>query len=399
MTNPGDVGRAPGADSQEEQGTRLPQPAVSGFSRYLRAILPFLILGASISLLAVWTSRNGSAAQKDFISYWAAGRLLLQHQNPYDPALVFQLEKAAGFAEPEPLVMRNPPYALFLALPLGFLNPPAGLVLWTLMIVGCIVASVQVLRRIYGGQLPRGHFHAYLFAPSLACMTLGQTSPVILLGVAGFLKWYRQRPFSAGLCLVLIAIKPHLLLPFGVVLVCWALLTGSYRILSGAIGGLALTMAIPLWLDRTLCSDFLPVLRKASSDSKVIPTVSSMLLLAAGRQRQWIQLLPALCAGIWAFGLYWRHRREWDWSRYLPLLLVISIWVAPYSWLSDEIVVLPAILAANEVRTSHGKSITLFVALNGLAMVLVLLRVPMSSGAFLWTTSAWAGWYLLSLCK
>ena len=60
-------------------------------------------------------AESGNAAQKDYISYWAAGQLLVRHANPYDADVVFRLEKAAGFTEPHPLVMRNPPHALLLS--------------------------------------------------------------------------------------------------------------------------------------------------------------------------------------------------------------------------------------------------------------------------------------------
>ncbi len=161
--------------------------------RAIKGLAALLILGFAVAVLSV-NMRNGNAAHKDFIAYWSAGHLLLQHQNPYDAASVFRLEKSVGFSEAEPLVMRNPPYALLLAIPLGRLTPSTAVVLWSILLVGCTVISIRLLWAIHGRPDDPVHLFGYFFAPVVACMTLGQTSPILLLGITGFLRWHRGAP-------------------------------------------------------------------------------------------------------------------------------------------------------------------------------------------------------------
>lgn len=84
------------------------------------AIVLIAIAGASIFAARV------DPAEMDYISYWSAARLLVHHGGPYSPRGVFALEKSVGFTPNKPLMMRNPPWALFLVAPLGFLAPRIG---------------------------------------------------------------------------------------------------------------------------------------------------------------------------------------------------------------------------------------------------------------------------------
>ena len=117
--------------------------------RAIKGLAALLVLGFAVGVLTIDMRSTGNAAHKDFISYWSAGYLLLQHQNPYDAQAVFRLEKHAGFSESEPLIMRNPPYALLLAVPLGLLNPSTAVVLWSILLVACMVISVRLLWAIH----------------------------------------------------------------------------------------------------------------------------------------------------------------------------------------------------------------------------------------------------------
>src|SRR5438045_4488317 len=55
----------------------------------------------------------------DFVEYWAAGRLNADGVNPYDPAAVLREERRAGWQQPEPVMMYNPPWTLALAMLMG----------------------------------------------------------------------------------------------------------------------------------------------------------------------------------------------------------------------------------------------------------------------------------------
>src|SRR5207248_10636195 len=89
-------------------------------------------------------------AERDSIAYWTAGRLLIHHQNPYDSARVLELERQQGYAEDRPLVLRTPPWSLFVILPLGYLNPFQAWILWTSVSFGSLLIAMRLCWKIYG---------------------------------------------------------------------------------------------------------------------------------------------------------------------------------------------------------------------------------------------------------
>jgi hypothetical protein len=347
-----------------------------------------------ISILAWSITVTGNAAHKDFISYWAAGQLLLRHANPYDSAAVFRIEKSAGFAEQQPLIMRNPPFALILALPLGLLSARDGVVLWSIALVGALMASVRILWNMHGRPPSQLHLFAYVFAPAMACMQLGQTSMFALLGLAGFLSLYPRSRLAAGFCLPLLAIKPHLFIPFGLILLIWIFSRRAYAILLGAVGSAAPAALLAMWFHPSVWSDYPSVLRTAENESQFVPTVSALVRHAISPNTSSIQFLPALLGCLWAIWFFNRHSSDWDWRQHGLLLLLVSVFVAPYSWFTDEVVVLPALLYSCYLRDDQHQPITGIGVLGGIAVLLMLFGVQVSTGAYIWTTTAWLGWFV-----
>lgn len=390
---------APATTSADEHAASVAKPRIFTdiLKRAWRVLFALAMVAVTFAILTISLTSTGSTAQKDFLCFWAAGRLLLHHANPYNAAAVFALEKSAGYSETQPLVMWNTPYSLWLSVLAGLFSPVKAAALWILLITASIVASVRMLWNIHGRPPDRLHLLGYLFAPTFACTIFGQMSSFLLLGVVGFLCWYRSRPFLAGLCIALLVLKPQVLLPFGLVLLVWMVVNRTYRVFLGVIIGMAMAMAVPLWFRPTIWSDYLPILHTAVADSVIIPTVSSLVRIGVGgRYAQWVQFVPAILGGIWAIGYFARHKAQWDWNRHGPLLLVVSVFVAPYSWFFDEIVVLPAILAAAYCSAERDRWLLGFAIPDVAALLLVFCTVRVQSGAYIWTTTAWLGWYLFA---
>src|SRR3954454_5750660 len=66
----------------------------------------------------------------DFVEYWAAARLTLDGKNPYDPAQLLPLQRAAGRDTDEAIMMWNPPWSFTVVLPLGLLPAREAQLLW-----------------------------------------------------------------------------------------------------------------------------------------------------------------------------------------------------------------------------------------------------------------------------
>jgi hypothetical protein len=141
---------------------------------------------------------------------------MVHGQNPYDLRAVHALEIAAGRNPGEPvLVMRNPPVAFFMALPFAWMGPKAGVIVWMFFLLGALGLASRLIWQINGRPDTLLNFFGFGFAPSLACLMAGQCGILLLLGIALFLFFLRERPFLAGAALLLCALKPHFFAPFG----------------------------------------------------------------------------------------------------------------------------------------------------------------------------------------
>jgi hypothetical protein len=78
------------------------------------------------------------------------------------------------------------------------------------------------------------------------------------------------------------------------------------------------------------------------------------------------------------------------------LLLLISVACAPYAWITDESVLLPAILAALYQAEDSGRSLLPFGLITGAALFELLRGIWITTPYFVWTAPAWLAWYLFA---
>lgn len=367
-----------------------------------RAIAEFLVvaictLAFTLTLPGIIGSLIGhnAAGTRDFVEYWAAGRQLVHHANPYDGEALLRLERSVGFpSDLAAQVMANPPWVLPLVLPLGFLSPRTGLLLWSALLLASLVASVRMVWVMHGRPKTQVKFLGYTFAPALACLISGQVSIFLLLGLVLFLRLHRSRPFLAGISLWLCMLKPHLFLPFGAVLLVWVVTTKTYRVLAGTAAALAVTTAVAFILDPHAWARYRQMMLSARVDRMPIPCFSIQLRLHVWPHSLWLQYLPAVLGCAWALVYFRRYRDRWDWLTHGSLLMLVSVLVPPYTWFMDQVVVIPALLHGAYATRSRG-----LVALLALESAVIeiqgLLGVSaLRSVLFLWTTPAWILWYL-----
>lgn len=359
--------------------------------KVVRVLIAGLLVSIGVCVL-VFTLSVKEAASRDFIFYWAAGQQLVHHANPYDASAMLAAEQAAGFSHDKAYFMRNPPFAFFLALPLGFVGSRLGAILWSLAIIGALVASVRLLWTMHGRSDDRLHLVSYCFPPVLACLLAGQIGVFMLFGVSLFLVLHRTRPTLAGASLLLPMLKPHLFLVFGTVLVVWALRERRYRVLVGAGAAMAAAVGLAYALDPRAWAHYAQMARAENLSEEFIPTLSLMFRLAIHGGWLWLEFVPAAVACVWGIYYYRTHRNEWDWRMHGSLVLLVSMMTAPYAWVTDESVLLPAILAGLYMASS--RALTVFSIVACAALGEVLAGVKPSSGFYLWTAPAWLAWYV-----
>jgi hypothetical protein len=369
-----------------------------------RAIAEFLVVGIStvafaFTIVGIIVSVLGSdaAGRRDFAEYWASGYQLAHHANPYDGTAILGLERSIGSSPTVPvLIMWNPPSALLLVLPLGFLGPQTANLLWSVLLLVCLVVSVQMVRIMHGRPKNQLHLLGYSFAPALVCLMAGQVSLFMLLGLVLFLYLHRSRPFLAGVSLWLCLLKPHLFLPVGVVLLVWAVTTRSYKLLAGVVVSLGFSIGIAVLWDPLVWSHYVQMMSASTAQlqQEPIPCLSIILRWTISRKTMWLQYVPSILCCIWALAYYRKHRDRWDWIEHGGLLTLVSVLFAPYTWFVDQAILIPALLHGVYLARSQGL-IAIF-ALASAVIEIEALRGPQltHSVLYLWTAPAWFAWYL-----
>lgn len=344
-----------------------------------------LLLGACFWVHAL--RLRADVANRDFMAYWTTSRLLALHQNPYDSAAIFQMEKSEGSLASHAMVMRNPPWALFLAVPLGWFDAPTAGFLWLIAVIGAGLGSLQLIRPPQLKQIP---LILIFFAPVLICVETEQTSLFVLLGLALFTSLEQKRPFCAGAALVLVLLKPHVLFIFLMVLALDLCRRRKLALLAGFFAGFTAANLTALAVSPGIWREYLASMRQEGLQNYIYPNMANVLRLLIGGRAIWPLALPGLVAAVWAVQYWWKHRDGWNWPVRMPLIAAISIFVAPYSYPYDNVLFWPAVLAGWPRASRVAR--TVLVVLNIAVMAVTLCANNVGSPLYLWTGPAWMLW-------
>jgi len=306
----------------------------------LAALICAPLVAGAIRMVTIRMQMN------DFVAYWAAARLFLAQRNPYSTEIVRLEVQALHVSASKALLFHNPPWVLAFFAPLGLLTLRAARLLWLFLSLALDVFSAVGLWKYFGGGR-RTSWIALLvfltFIPLATAEHIGQITPLILAGTTALLLLLERKQWVlAGMAAVVLGIKPQLMWLVIPAFVLWAIGQRKFRFLSWAV----LTWCV-LW-SSTLLYDPAAVhfLRDAygwSIDQSYGP--GGALRLLFGIRHHWLQYAPSAPGAIW-FGWYWlRNRRDWDWSKQLPLLLIISVATSVYCGFADFVVCLPAFVA------------------------------------------------------
>jgi hypothetical protein len=332
---------------------------------------------------------------RDYIEYWASGQQLIHGGNPYDPTSILQLERSVGFPSGlAPMVMGNAPPALLLTAPLGLVGVEVGQRLWMALLLACFLVAVRLVCDTLGATAGYVGIMGYSFAPALVCLAAGQMAIFVLLGIALFLRFHQTKPLFAGAAIWFCLLKPQLFLPFGFVMVVWIWRTRRFEIIAGAVAALSISAAVVSTMDRNCWAEYVQMMRTMRYGNLSIPCFSMTLrdILHGGAL---VQYAPAVLGSVWGITYFWRHRFRWQWTDQGSLVLLVSLLVAPYTWLLDQCVAVPALLRG--LHASKSRTLIFALALAGAIIEIAPLtgRDVLHSNFYLWTAPAWLIWYAL----
>ena len=322
----------------------------------------------------------------DFVEYWCAGRLLLDGSDPYDPDRLVPMQKAMHDGVIKAVMMWNPPWTLPLTLPFAALPWRLAQFLWLFLQLAALLVSADLLWRMYDGS-SRYRWVSWAitltFAPSLFLLFMGQISGLVLLGVAGFLWFFRNdRPIAAGCLAALTAIKPHHLSVFALILAFEAVRHKPIRkaVIAGAIV-LLIASVVPLLWNSHVWSQYGAALRRTPSDTFESmeefeqSTIGYRLRMVLPGQPIAAQFIPMLIALIVMTIWWWRAREPWSWQQRMPLLTLIAVLATPYgAWAFDMVLLLAALVPmavwvlASRSKWLIGFAAGIFLLLNALTL-------------------------------
>ena len=227
-----------------------------------------ICLGCALDF-SIATARSHGASSSgvatDFVDFWAASRLLINGGNPFSPAEVLELQQSVGFREPKPLLMWNPPWTLSFILPIGILDYGLSQFVWLILHVFFVLFSAQRLWAIYSPTTRQPYLPwiaAFTLAPALMVLIIGQITPLVLLGIVGFLYFERKNQLIwAGVSTTVISIKPHLVFLFWIGLFLWTWKQRQWRVACGALMAGTIIATIPAIFDPAVYFQFLEMYR------------------------------------------------------------------------------------------------------------------------------------------
>jgi hypothetical protein len=286
---------------------------------------------------------------RDFIGYWAAGRLLLSGNDPYASKQVAELQQSVGITN-APIMMHNPPWVLTFILPFCMQNYITSKLLWLMFNFALLIFCVYRIWLFCGGSKQYRWYVllvVFTFSPALIIFSLGQITPLILLGIVSFLYFEKKHQYwLAGSYLLLVAINPALLYLLWVVLPFWALYRRYYQmLLSLMLSGLAATI-IPMFYNPNLMNQYVNYMCNGYTLHFMVPTLGTQIRLIFGIDRLWLMFILSSLGMVWVLCYWGKHRKTWEWDEQMPLLLLVSLMTTLFSWSLSYVLLLFVILQA-----------------------------------------------------
>lgn len=291
---------------------------------------------------------------RDWFTFWAGGRGLLNSINIYDPKAWSQITLDHGSTWlPNPIFIYPPPTAVLFA-PFSALSLQISSVLWVWLSLIFVLTSVFVIVRTqecpqWARLAPFWALAVVLYLPLVVSLFMGQVSSlVLLLVVLGSTLWKQEKWFAGGFVLGFAAIKPQPVLLFIPAIALWLILSRRWK----ALLGLVLSLAADVCFSYLLFPSFLTDWSSAAAN-KVGGVMERMpTLWGLG-----LELFDGSPAGFWISGslvlltllivIFLAYRsRDWDPVTVASMFIIPSVLVSPYLWSYDHIVlILPLVIA------------------------------------------------------
>jgi hypothetical protein len=367
----------------------------------LRAAYKTLLLSLALTALWVLHTHLNVFPPDDFIEYWSAGRLNITGGNPYNDEQMLTIEKSVGWLRDDALMMLNPPWTLSVAMFIGIFNYPLSRYIWFILGTAVVGWCAVSLWKLYHGNKKypwAGLVVLFTFGPILHALKSGQITLLILLGMVGFLYFYRKGAhFWAGILASLLFVKPQLLYLVILAIFIWSLANKRYLILVGMISGLIISLGAVLVTNPNAVAQYFQMVRNYPFNSWVTTTIGANLRVLLGPDRFYLEFIPSVIGVAW-FLVYWiKHHNSFDWINDLPLIILISAVTTAYAWTLDYMVCIIGILQISALFDFYRWSWTkLLILLMYIFIDLLVIFSRFNQNWYWWLPVSLLIWYLFA---
>jgi hypothetical protein len=336
----------------------------------------------------------------DFVRYWAAGRLMAQGGNPYDPAQIQVLQDITTGLDTSPTVPTPayvPPWSLPIFTLFGILNYPTSRLLFLLVNVCIFFICAELAWKLYQSFTVKKYWSwivCFTLGATISTLEKGQISAILLLGVVSFLHFHENgKRWLAGASLVLVSWKPQLFYLLWPAFGLWVIQYRKWSYLLGLLGFTATGAIIAVGINPDVFPQFIDAVLHLPPFMFATPSIGAHLrYFIFGIEANWPNYIP-MGLGLSWFGVEWyRFRKQWGWKDRISVLLFISLITAPYIWTYDmALFVLPSIQAIIWIlikKPSRGQRLLLLIYFIINLLDLILHR---------YTNDFWFIWYAPSL--
>ena len=371
-----------------------------------RVIRYSILVGLLLIGLYILFKQTDHFRANDYTRYWLSSLVLLSGGDPYNSTGVLPAQEEKDLSLEQSCITYNPPWTLPLLVPFGLISRPAGQMLWLLIQISAILLCASYIWRQYGGKKQHqwlAWLISFTFGPVVAAVVLqGQITPIILLGLVGFIFFHdrQNKGWLAGISLVLASIKPQLLTLFFIAFILWALFNKQWSPLIGLASITLLLHLLIFVMDPHIYSQYFQCLREKGPAVWANPSLGNYLRLLFKSSNFLLQFLPQVLGVIWVV-LHWiRHRHAWLWVNELPLILFVSTISSTYIWTYDMVILLLPVLLAfiwlvGERR--YWMLAILTVVYLGINFLYLKLHLSMDDSKFFWLAPALFLWFFFVL--
>ena len=343
---------------------------------------------------------------QDYVHFWAAGRLNLAGENPYDPVAVQQIkDHLAGRSANLGIVAvyYAPPWTIPLAMLFGLLPYLPSRLVWLLANISILLACAMWIWKMYAGP-ERQRWAAWLatltFGPFYLILVGGQVTPLMLLGMVGFLYWVdgQRNDWLAGFSAALATFKPQLIYLFWPVLILWIIQERRWKILISFTLALFVGTALGLLFNPAIINQYIFTALNYSPTQWLSPTIGVLLRLIFGAEKLWLQYLPSLIGVIWLVIIWLKKRKTWGWLEQVPLIVFVSLLFTFHGWTGDLVLLLLAILPAwiRLVKARQQPLVTILAVIYGLLNLGYFLSRSQGTDLIsIWFAPALFLWYVI----